>query len=212
MALTVADVGVDEALAGAVTVVVVDGSVRHVDGELLKVGAAVAVQLGVEVREKAPLQQRVLGKVDAAHDVAGLEHDLLRLGEVVGGVAIQLHQAQLRDRHKLLGDDLGGVQQVEAECQRLVLVDNLDAKLPLRAVARLDGIPEILAVEVGVLARNDLRLLPDKTGLALARLPVPLDKLRRAVLLYETVGVDAEAILMMSVHCCSGNPETPLTM
>jgi hypothetical protein len=212
MVLTVTDVGVDEALAGAITVVVVDGGVRHVDGELLKVGAAVAVQLGVEIREKAPLQQRVLGKVDAAHDVAGLEHDLLRLGEVVGGVSIQLHQTQLRDGHKLLGNDLGGVQQVEVERQRLVLVDNLDAKLPLGAIARLDGIPEILTVEVGVLARNDLRLLPDKTGLALAGLPVPLDKLRRAVFLYKAVCVDAEAILTISAHCCSGKPEIPLTM
>lgn len=206
MVLTGVDVLVDETLAGTVTVVVVDGGMRHVNGELLKVGAAVAVQLGVEVREKTALQQRVFGKVDAAHDVAGLEHDLLRLGEVVRRVAVQLHQTQLRDRHKLLGKNLGGVQQVKAVRQRLVLVDNLHTKLPLRAIARLNGIPEILTVEVGVLARNDLRLLPDKTGLALARLPMPLDKLRRAVLLHEAVCVDSEAILTISAHCCSGEP------
>jgi hypothetical protein len=41
--LTVILVAVDEALAGTVTVVVVDGHSRHVDGELLKVGTAVPV-------------------------------------------------------------------------------------------------------------------------------------------------------------------------
>lgn len=203
---------VDEGLAGTVAVVVVDGGVRHVDGQLLKVGAAVPVQLGVEVREKTALQQRVFGKVDAAHDVAGLEHDLLRFGEVVRGVAVQLHHTQLRDGHKLLGKDLGGVQQVEAVRQHLVLVDNLDAKLPLGAIARLDGIPEVLAVEVGVLARNNLCLLPNKAGLPLTGLPVPLDKLRRAVLLYETERVYAEAILTISALRCSNNLRRPLTI
>jgi hypothetical protein len=37
----------DEILAGAVTVVVVDGDVRTVDGELFEVGTAVAVELSV---------------------------------------------------------------------------------------------------------------------------------------------------------------------
>ena len=66
-------VAVDEHLAHAVAVVVVDGDDGAVDGELLKVGAAVAVELRVEVREDAALQQRVLGKVDAPDNVSGLE-------------------------------------------------------------------------------------------------------------------------------------------
>jgi hypothetical protein len=40
-------VEMDEILAGAVTVVVVDGDVRTVDGELFEVGTAVAVELSV---------------------------------------------------------------------------------------------------------------------------------------------------------------------
>lgn len=63
----------NDVLAHAVAVVVVDGHNGTVDGELLKVGTAVTAQLGVEVREDAALQKRVLGEVDAADNVAGLE-------------------------------------------------------------------------------------------------------------------------------------------
>lgn len=128
--LTGIDILVDEALAGTVAVVVVDRYPRHVDGNLLKVGAAVAVQLRVKVREEPSLQQRVLREVNAAHNVAWLEHDLLGLGKVVGRIPVQLQHAQLRERCELLGDDLGGVQQIEAKGQRLVLVDDLHSKLP----------------------------------------------------------------------------------
>jgi hypothetical protein len=127
--------------------------------------------------------------------VARLEHGLLRLGKVVGGVAVQLHHAELGERRKLLGDDLGRVQQVEAESQRFILVDDLDGELPRGAVARLDGVPEVFAVEVGVLAGEDLCLLPDQAGLSLERLEVPLDKLGGAVLLDEAECVDSKAIL-----------------
>lgn len=190
-------VGVNKVLPGAVTVVVVDRDPRHVDGELFKVGTAVAVKLRIEVREQATLQQRVLAEVNAAHDVAGLEHGLLRLGKVVGWVAVKLQHAQLRERNELLGDDFGGIEQIEAERQRLVLINDLDGELPLRSVAGLDGIPEVLAVEVGVLAGKNLRLFPHQAGLALKRLEVPLDELGRAVLLYEPEGVHTKTVLVI---------------
>lgn len=46
---------------------------RLVNWNLLKVRATVAVELRVEVREETALEKRVLGEVDAANDVAGLE-------------------------------------------------------------------------------------------------------------------------------------------
>lgn len=61
----------------AIAVVVVNWDAGLVDGQLFEVGAAVAVQLGVEVGEETALQQRVLGEIDSADDVAGLE--LVRL-------------------------------------------------------------------------------------------------------------------------------------
>jgi hypothetical protein len=48
---------------------------RHaglVDGDLLKVGAAVTVDLCVEVREQTSLQKRVVGEVDTSDNVADL--------------------------------------------------------------------------------------------------------------------------------------------
>lgn len=68
----------DSVLGNAITVVVVDPSNRTVDGELLKVGTLVTVELGVEVRENAALQQRVLAEVDAADKVADLELEAVR--------------------------------------------------------------------------------------------------------------------------------------
>jgi hypothetical protein len=62
--------------------------------------------------------------------VARLEHCLLGLSEVVDRVAIELQHAELRERSELLGDDLGGIEQVETECFCLVLVDDLNRKLP----------------------------------------------------------------------------------
>lgn len=73
-----------EGFTCTITVVVMDWDARLVNGQLFEVGAAVAVQLGVEVREETALQQRVFGKVDSADDVAGLE--LVRLDWFVASV------------------------------------------------------------------------------------------------------------------------------
>lgn len=153
---------VDKVLASTVTVVVVDRSTRTVDGQLLKVGTAVAVQLGVKVGEDATLQQRILGEVDTANNVTRLEHDLLSLGKVVGRVGVQLHDTEQLDRDIFFRQNLGGVEHVEAISQCLLLVDNLDTELPLGAVSGLNGIPEILAVHVCVLASENLSLFPDQ--------------------------------------------------
>lgn len=46
---------------------------RLVDGQLLEVGSAVTVQLGVEVRKETALEKRILGEVNTTDDVARLE-------------------------------------------------------------------------------------------------------------------------------------------
>ena len=70
----------DKVLAGTIAVVVVDRNDGAVDGQLLEVGAAVTVQLGVEVREETALQQRIVGEVDAANNVSRLELDPISYG------------------------------------------------------------------------------------------------------------------------------------
>lgn len=72
----------DEILSSTVTVVVVDGHNRSIDGELFEVGTAMTVQLSIEVGEDPTLQQGVLGEVDTTHDMAGLE--LLQLTRAAG--------------------------------------------------------------------------------------------------------------------------------
>lgn len=190
----VVDVLVDPGLALTVAVVVVDGGDGAVDGELLKVGALVAVELGVEVAVKTTLQQRILGEVDTTDDVAGLEGDLFGLGKVVGRVAVEGHLTENLEGSELLGKELGRVEEVEAVSLSLVLVDELNGELPRRGVARLDGLPEISTVEISVLTGEDLSLLPDERGLALLGLPVPLDELGLAVLGNQAEGVHTETI------------------
>ena len=95
-----------------------------------------------------PGQQRIVGEVDARHDVRGAERDLLGLGEEVVGVAVQHQPADRHDRHQLLRDDLGRVQHVEGEAFGLLLGEELKPELVSGIGARLDRFPEIAAVEV----------------------------------------------------------------
>lgn len=223
--LTGSRVLVDKVLSSTVSIIVVDGHHGTVNGQLLKVGAAVTVDLRVKVREDATLQQGVFGKVDASHNVARLElrprglawqssssrpilghvrfatthHDLLRLGKVVDGVYIKPHHSHLLQGHELFRYHLGCIENVEAKFKGLVFAHDLYVELPLGKVAGLDGVPEILAMEVGVAASNVLCLVPDQAGLALLRLPVPLDELGLALVVDEAKGVNAEAVLVATL-------------
>ncbi len=140
----------------AVALVVVDRRHRLVDRNLVEVRAAEPAQLRVGVREQPALQQRIVGEVDARHDVPRMERHLLGLGEEVVGVAVQRQPADALHRHQLFGDELGRIEQIEVELVLVLLLDHLDAELPFRKVAVLDRLPQIAAVEVRVLA-GDLR-------------------------------------------------------
>lgn len=104
-------------------------------------------------------------------------HNLLDLGKVVHRVGVQSEDTKRLEGGELLRDDLSRVQDVEAKSLGLLLVDDLHIELPLGEVTRVDGVPEILTVEIGILASNVLRLIPYKASLALLGLEVPLDKL-----------------------------------
>ena len=62
-----------EVLCEAVTIIIVNRNTRTIDGELFKVRPTVTVELGVEVGVDAALQERVVGEINAADDVARLE-------------------------------------------------------------------------------------------------------------------------------------------
>ena len=71
--------------------------------------------LRVDIGMDASGEERVVGEVDAGHHVRSAERNLLRLGEEVVGVAVQHHAADRRDGNQFLRDELGRIEEVEAE-------------------------------------------------------------------------------------------------
>jgi hypothetical protein len=142
----------------------------------------------------------VVSKIACQHRTSGTYHDLLGFSKEIARVGIELHEANQLDWRQLLRDDLRRIQQIEAKLHNVRLLHNLHAKLPRRTIPGCNSIPEILAVEVGILPCEHLRLLPDKTRLALLCLPVPLDELRRA-----GVGDEAERVHAEAVHVAVGS-------
>ena len=99
-------------------------------------------------------------------------------------------------RRELLGNDLGRVHDIESEAEGLALLDDLDVELPFRVFTRLDGVKEILAVKVRILACDMLGFVPNQAGLALLGLPVPLDEFGIAVVGDKAECVDSEPVLI----------------
>ena len=83
-------------LGVAVTLVIVYGIERAVDRQFGEIRSN-AAKLSVDVREQAPLQQRVIGKIDARYHMAGVERDSLGLGEIFVGVTVERHGMSRHD-------------------------------------------------------------------------------------------------------------------
>ncbi len=114
---------------------------RRIDRDLVEVRGAKPRLLGVHIAEQPSLQQRVVRKVDAGHDVRRQEGHLLGFGKEVVGVPVQHHAADDADGDVLLGDQLGRVQDVIGLLGGPFRVKGLDAQFPFREVARIDGPP-----------------------------------------------------------------------
>ncbi|AKG46354.1 hypothetical protein SXIM_49700 [Streptomyces xiamenensis] len=128
-----------------------------------------------QVREQPPGQQRVVGDVDARHQVPGVEGHLFGLGEVVDRVGVEGEQPDGVYRGEFLGNDVGGVQQADAfEELFLGVGEDLHTQLPLGVRARLDRVGQIAPVEVGVDPARQRGFLPDHGVHAQARFPVEL--------------------------------------
>ena len=89
-----------------VALVVVDLRDRRVDGDFVEVRSAQPGDLRVDVGMDPAREQRIIGEVDARHDVRDAERHLLGFGEKVVGVAIQDQPADWDDRNELFGDDV----------------------------------------------------------------------------------------------------------
>ena len=71
----------------------VEGTFGRIDRNMREVGAAEPFELRIEVRKVAPLQQRIIRKVDPWHDVQRAKGDLLGLREEIVDTAIKHESA-----------------------------------------------------------------------------------------------------------------------
>ena len=90
--------------------------------------------------------------------LAGLKADLLDLGKVVLGVAVQLQDAHLDQGIILVEPDLGQVKGVVGAFGRVLLRHHLDEHGPAREVLLLDALVEVALVALAVLADDRLGL------------------------------------------------------
>ena len=178
----------------AIALVVVHLRDGRVDGYLVKVGPAETGDLRVHVGVDSSGEQRIVGEVDAGDDMGCAEGDLFGLGKEVVWIAIQYESPDGLHRNELLRNELGGVQHVERELLRLLLGEHLNAKLPLRVVACLDGFPEIASVEVGIGAGNLHGFVPRQRMRAGLRVPVELHEARFPGFVHEAEGMHAESL------------------
>jgi hypothetical protein len=76
----------------------------------------------------------------------------------------------------------------------LGLGEDLQAELPFRVFAGLDGVPQVATMESRIGARDLDRLVPHQRMGAELGLPVELDEVRLALRIDEAEGVHAEAL------------------
>ena len=123
-------------------------------------------------------------------------HNLFGLSKVIHRVRIELHDSNRLQRSVFLWDDLRGVENIESESECLIFLDDLHGKLPFRAIAGLDGVPEVVPVKVRILASDVLCFIPYQTSLSLLRLPVPFDQFGITLVGDEAECVDAKTVLI----------------
>jgi hypothetical protein len=128
------------------------------------------------------------------------EADLLVLGEEVLDVAVELQRPDLLRREDLLRPDLGVVERVEVQLGVVVVVHHLHEQLPLRVVAALDGVEQVLRRVPQVVGLDRRRVLLGHRGDAARRHEVVLDELRLALGVDPPVGVHAEPLLVAVVR------------
>eukprot|EP00166_Cyanidium_caldarium_P003367 ctg_325.g94 len=145
--------------------------------------------------EQTPLQHLIVGVVDAGHDQRRREGDLLVLQKLVVAVAVQHHAADRAHRKVLLGPLLGVVQHVAPRemIRSGSLVHGLDVERPLRVVAAVDGVDEVMGGVRKVISTDHNRLVVQQVFDAARRAPVELDIGRLAVARQQSERVHAAA-------------------
>jgi len=206
----------DKVLTCAVSVVVMDGHMRSVYGQLFEVWPSMTIQLSVQVWVNSTLEQWIVWEVNSANDMTWLEliwismgklyekvdqcftkrtyHDLFRFSKIVRRISVELHNSKQCDWDQLLGKYLCRIQQVKTISQHILFIHDLHPKFPLGTISRSNRIPKVASVEISVLAGQYLCFLPDQTGFSLLSFPVPFDELWLSGLSHKSESVNAETI------------------
>ncbi|CAJ8857246.1 Uncharacterised protein [Burkholderia pseudomallei] len=122
-----------------------------------------------------------------------MKRHLLGFREEIVRIAIERHLADQLHRHRFLRNQLGRIEQIEAERVLVARLDDLHAEFVLRIVAALDRLPQIPPVEIRIVAGDLLRLVPQQRVRAEHRAPVQLHEARDALRIDEPERMHAEA-------------------
>ena len=104
---------------------------------MCEVGAAQAFELGIEIRKIAPLEQRIVAKVDTRHDILRAKGHLLGLGEKVIDAAIEHQPADAPNRHLFFRNKFRRVEHIEIKILGKLFIEKLQTQLPLGIVPAL---------------------------------------------------------------------------
>ena len=127
--------------------------------------------------------------------MAWVERRLFVFGEEVIRIAVKHHFPDPLYRNQRLGDQLGGIEQIEVKRLFILFRDQLQTQLILRIIAGFYRFPQIAAMEIRIPTGQLLRLIPEQRGFTGQRFPVKTDKGGL------TVGIDqAEGVNTKSFH------------
>ena len=118
---------------------VVKRALGRIDRNVSKVRAAQPLELSIEIRKVAALQQRIIAEIDARHNIVRAECNLFGLGEEIVNAAVEHQTADLANWHFFLGNDLRRVQNASAlRTLGKRIIEELEAQFPLRIVPGLE--------------------------------------------------------------------------
>ena len=169
-----------------------EGANGAVDGNFREVGSSQPVPLGIAVRENAALEQRIIGKINARHDIGGAEGCLFRFRKKVVRVAVQHHFPDDFHGNQCFRNELGSVQNIEVELVCVLFRDELQPQLVFRIISGFNGLPEILAVEVRIASCQYLGFIPHQGFFPVQRFPVETDESAFSIFIDQFVRMNAE--------------------
>lgn len=145
----------------AITLKVLErAALGSIDRYLVEVDGPQPRQLRILIREQATLQQWIFREVDPGRNVGRQEGDLFGLREEIIGITVQNHSSDDFERHHFLGNDLGGIKDVEGKIVGQFLTDELDAKLPFGKTASIYSLKQIAAMIIGICTGDLYSLVP----------------------------------------------------